>query len=123
MDNGKRAVYVGDRYDMLEVLEYVGSQGKSYGSHSLWRCKCDCGKEVIIPSYRLRPGLSASCGCMSATNRESFAACKKESIKAARDLFYPEEAVKDLQATKTEGEIERIMIKARHGGYKTNGKS
>ena len=117
MGNRQTYHYTGERCDMLEVLDYAGSQGKGNRSYTLWRCKCDCGKEVVVPSYRLRPGFRASCGCMNKTNKESFIAYKQESIKAARELYYPEEVIKDLHAAKTEIEIERIMVKARHGRY------
>jgi hypothetical protein len=30
---------------------------------TLWACKCDCGKEVIVRSQSLRDGTIASCGC------------------------------------------------------------
>ena len=29
-----------------------------------WRCKCECGNEVSVPSYNLRNGFTKSCGCM-----------------------------------------------------------
>jgi hypothetical protein len=30
-----------------------------------WICLCDCGKETIVRSSRLRKGLTQSCGCTS----------------------------------------------------------
>ena len=115
-------IMIGRQYDMLLVLEHAGTK-KEKGSHtySLWKCRCDCGKEVIVPSYRLRTGICASCGCMNKTKKQAFIAYKQEGIKAARELYYPEDVIKDIHAAKTEGEIERIMVKARHGGYGSNG--
>lgn len=117
MSYRQKPINVGERYGMIEVLEHAGSQGKGSGSYSLWKCRCDCGREVILPSYRMKRGLNASCGCMSTNHKESFLAYLQDSVKAARELYYPEEVVKDILVAKTEGEIERIMIKARHGGY------
>lgn len=29
----------------------------------LWRCRCDCGNEVLIEGYRISKGIVKSCGC------------------------------------------------------------
>lgn len=29
----------------------------------IWKCKCDCGKEVLVAGYCLRDGTTKSCGC------------------------------------------------------------
>lgn len=50
--------------------------------------------------------------------RSSLKTIRHEAIAAAKDLGYDEEYIKDLKAAKSEGEIERIMITARHGGHK-----
>lgn len=46
---------------MLTVLEPTE---KRVRSAVVWRCKCDCGAEVMVESRRLKPGLVYSCGCM-----------------------------------------------------------
>ena len=28
-----------------------------------WRCRCDCGNEILVESRRLKPGIIYSCGC------------------------------------------------------------
>lgn len=51
---------VGDRYGLLELLEFVGSDGK----HRSWRVKCHgCGKEYVKKSIQLREKRNQSCGC------------------------------------------------------------
>lgn len=30
----------------------------------MWRCKCDCGNEVIVNASSLKKGLTQSCGCL-----------------------------------------------------------
>lgn len=52
---------VGQRFGRLTVLEYTGSRGSS---GALWRCRCDCGNEIITSSAVLRRGTSRSCGCL-----------------------------------------------------------
>ena len=37
--------------------------GKNKYGNVLWLCRCDCGKEHIVPSGKLLQGKSKSCGC------------------------------------------------------------
>lgn len=30
---------------------------------TLWRCKCDCGQEILVEGYRIASGRVTSCGC------------------------------------------------------------
>lgn len=32
----------------------------------VWKCQCDCGKEIFVESRRLKPGVIYSCGCEKA---------------------------------------------------------
>ena len=50
----------GQRFGRLSVLEYVGNNEKNY---AMFRCKCDCGNEVIVKGRNLRTGHTQSCGC------------------------------------------------------------
>lgn len=52
-------IKVGERYGRLITLEDVGKDNKGY---RLWKCKCDCGNETIVPSRYLGKG-TLSCGC------------------------------------------------------------
>jgi hypothetical protein len=52
----RREDLIGQKFGRWTVLEYVGDK-----KH---RCKCDCGKEKIIPTSRLKNGRSKSCGCL-----------------------------------------------------------
>lgn len=56
----------GHRYGLLRVLEPVGKNAKGL---ILWRCQCDCGQEVILPSGRLGPLGTKSCGCLRCRKR------------------------------------------------------
>lgn len=31
----------------------------------VWRCRCDCGNEILVESRRLKPGVIYSCGCQA----------------------------------------------------------
>lgn len=52
--------FVGKRFGMLTVLEYVG---KKDGMH-YWHCICDCGKETVVGQTALQSGHKKSCGCL-----------------------------------------------------------
>lgn len=47
-------------------------------------------------------------------NNETFKAYKNEAIKAAIDLGYDVDVIEKLNKAKTDGEIQRLMIAARH---------
>jgi len=49
----------GKKYGRLTVIEYTGSK---HGC-ATWRCKCDCGNEIVTRGNFLRSGDSVSCGC------------------------------------------------------------
>lgn len=43
------------RFGRLIAIEYNGN--------SKWKCKCDCGNEVLVETNNLRTGNTKSCGC------------------------------------------------------------
>lgn len=69
--------YIGKRFGRLTVTEYAGREHrcteKSRATITLWKCRCDCGKEVTVPQPELQSGESQSCGCyMKDRIRESL---------------------------------------------------
>lgn len=50
----------GRRIGMLTVLEPTSQRVRNA---VVWRCRCDCGKEILVESRRLKPGVIYSCGC------------------------------------------------------------
>lgn len=52
----------GDRFGRLTVIER--GVGKFPGLH--WRCRCDCGREVVVAGRSMRTGNTTSCGCYCA---------------------------------------------------------
>lgn len=50
----------GQTFGYLTVIERV--YDPSY-TRAHWRCKCKCGNETVVPTYRLNSGDTTSCGC------------------------------------------------------------
>ena len=58
---GKRTEnLLGKKFGKLLVVEYMGTNKFKKGS---WKCKCDCGKEIITDNQHLKSGNTSSCGC------------------------------------------------------------
>ena len=53
---------VGQKFGKLTVVELLEESNKF--KRRLYRCKCDCGKEVILPSQSLISNHTMSCGCL-----------------------------------------------------------
>jgi hypothetical protein len=54
----KHKNWIGTEQHRLSVIEKVPSKWKS----ALWRCRCACGREVIVSTVSLKQG-QKSCGC------------------------------------------------------------
>jgi hypothetical protein len=52
----------GERFGRLVAMQRVG---KDKRNNALWRCKCDCGNEVIRSTSELRKRSNHSCGCLA----------------------------------------------------------
>lgn len=52
---------IGKKFNKLIVIEEAGKN--KYG-RILYKCKCDCGNEKIVPGVNLRNGTVKSCGCL-----------------------------------------------------------
>jgi len=50
----------GQRFNHLTVL---GEAGTDPRREKLWRCRCDCGQEVVVTGSYLRTGHTKTCGC------------------------------------------------------------
>lgn len=51
----------GQRFERLTVLDLAGM---SSNRSAKWRCRCDCGGEIVTQGKFLRSGQSLSCGCL-----------------------------------------------------------
>lgn len=55
----------GQKFGKLTALEYVEIKNKK--EKHQWKCICDCGKEVTVPTNSLTSGKTKSCGCLRNT--------------------------------------------------------
>lgn len=51
---------VGEQFGRLTVIK---KEQSDKNGHSMWRCRCSCGNEVIVLGTSLKRGLTKSCGC------------------------------------------------------------
>jgi hypothetical protein len=62
---GKRADLTGLRFGKLEVVEYAGAHWATPKvANATWRCRCDCGNEMVAQARKLKRGRLLSCGCL-----------------------------------------------------------
>ena len=50
----------GQRFGMLEAVEPTDERKNGF---TIWRCRCDCGKELLLDSRHLKRGTITDCGC------------------------------------------------------------
>lgn len=55
----------GQTFGRLTALEICGR----YRREMVWRCRCECGKEVQVKLSNLRTGNTTSCGCWQKESR------------------------------------------------------
>lgn len=65
--NHQRHQLLGQKFGMLMVIEDMGNDIKG---NSLWKCKCDCGREKIVRGVNLVAGATISCGCSKMSKGE-----------------------------------------------------
>lgn len=59
----KSSNLVGQKFGKLTVIEKLKESSKF--KRRLYRCKCDCGNEVIVQSNSLTSNHTSSCGCLN----------------------------------------------------------
>lgn len=64
----------------LTVKARVGTQN----GQAAWECFCECGTTVVVPGYRLRAGITQSCGCYAADQ----ASIRWSKHGKSRDILY-----------------------------------
>lgn len=50
----------GQKFGRLTVIERT----ENIGIQVCWKCQCDCGNETKTTTFRLRHGITQSCGCL-----------------------------------------------------------
>lgn len=61
------------RFGTLTVIERAGSrirQNSDSGVAARWKCRCDCGNEIITDGWSLKCGDIVSCGCAKTSMAE-----------------------------------------------------
>lgn len=60
--------YIGKVFGRLTVTGYAGRKRKtterSAATITYWRCRCSCGKEIVVAQPELQNGDTQSCGCL-----------------------------------------------------------
>lgn len=51
----------GQKFGRLTAIKKVGTNSQG---NFMWLCLCDCGKETVVNSQRLKRGRTKSCGCL-----------------------------------------------------------
>ena len=74
---------VGQKYGKLTVLE----RAENKDLKSCWKCKCECGNEIITTGDALQSGKTKSCGCLTT----SFGEYKIEQLLNQANLSYEKE--------------------------------
>ncbi len=78
----------GKRFGRLVVIEYVGRKVKNGNRITLWKCKCDCGNEIIVKYQALVTGNTRSCGCLGDEVRKAnIQKFREQRIKSACSDF------------------------------------
>lgn len=60
----KRRDLTGCRYGRLTVLGPASGREGEDGFTGRWRCRCDCGEELVCSQDSLQSGATKSCGCL-----------------------------------------------------------
>lgn len=53
----------GQKFNLLTAIELISNNNDDQVKN-VWRCKCECGKEIIVRASSLKSGSTKSCGCV-----------------------------------------------------------
>lgn len=72
----------GQKFNRLTVIEFVGL---NHRNESTWKCRCDCGNEIVIRREPLVTNHTKSCGCL---RQEELKARKEHPHKVSHGLSH-----------------------------------
>lgn len=78
--SNKKLDLTGQRFGRLTAL----APAENIGGCTAWLCRCDCGRETVVITKRLRDGHRTSCGC----DNENFG--KPPNVAGRASLTYVE---------------------------------
>lgn len=88
-DSGKRSRVsknridiVGQKFNRLLVIRYVGLMDGNPKSH--WLCRCDCGNSKIAAGKSLKNGSVKSCGCLNSESASARATLRNKLDNPSR---------------------------------------
>jgi len=93
----------GKKYGRLTVINFVGFD---CNRAAIWRCKCDCGNDVIVTGSTLRGGYTKSCGCLC---RENVKKRNKERAKQKIVQKQKEALEREERRIERENEVKEAM--------------
>ena len=70
---GAKIDLTGQRFGRLEVIRQIEQTETEViftDNCSYWLCKCECGREKVVSSEKLRKGKVKSCGCLKKENEQ-----------------------------------------------------
>lgn len=67
---------IGHRFTRLVVVDFVGYRMAGQRSRRHYRCRCDCGAEVVAHQGPLASGQKTSCGCLTRERRTTHGQSK-----------------------------------------------
>ena len=78
--------FSGKKIGMLTVLEAIGSDKNN---HMLWRCECECGKEVVRSSCSLKADRKKphNCGCLRNNHFITHGSCGERLYKLYKGIL------------------------------------
>lgn len=76
----KKLELTGQRYGSLTVLGPAGN----IGNRTAWRCRCDCGRELIAKTVHLRSGHVKSCGVQCGLKRKNL---QEKNVRRADEKY------------------------------------
>lgn len=90
----------GNIYGLLTVTNFVG---KDKHHKTLWECKCQCGKVIIVNGSNLTKGNSTSCGCARISKITKHGGSRNRSYNTWRGMMRRCYNVKDKAYSKYGG--------------------
>ena len=79
-DNCRSNDISNQRFGNLIAIQRIGS---NHNRHSLWKCKCDCGNDIIVTYGHLINGDTKPCGCIKSQGES-----KIKNILLQNDIIY-----------------------------------
>lgn len=107
---------IGEKHGMLTIIAIDHIERTKTGSRKYVKCKCDCGKEIVVRYESLidpRPGKAVvSCGCLS----ESYGEKLIREYLESKDLTFKTEQTFDDLCTKRNNPLRYdFAVKSRNG--------